>query len=78
MSAFLKNWLVKVFGGRCLSVRRSPIPPPLLQTARKNNQVLLHTSKGGGGEGEPEKRLVGQLFTKSVENTNITDCISSL
>jgi hypothetical protein len=32
----------------------------------------------GGGRVEPERRLVWQQFTKLGENTNMTDCISSL
>ena len=37
-------------------------------------------TQGGGGGVEPERRLEGQQFTKleKVENTNMTDCISSI
>jgi hypothetical protein len=32
----------------------------------------------GGGVGEVIEKVEGQQFTKGVENTNMTDCISSL
>jgi hypothetical protein len=37
-----------------------------------------HREWGGGERVEPERRLEGQQFTKVVENTNMTDCISGL
>ena len=40
--------------------------------------VLVHTGKGGGGGDEPVRRLRWRQFTRGVENTNKTDCISSL
>jgi hypothetical protein len=42
--------------------------------------VYLFTQERGEGweTVEPERRLDGQQFTKLVENTNMTDCISSL
>jgi hypothetical protein len=44
---------------------------------------LFTKGRGKGGEGEkgrvqPERRLEGQQYTKLVENTNMTDSISSL
>jgi hypothetical protein len=32
----------------------------------------------GGGEGEVREKVEGQQFTRGVENTYMTDCISSL
>jgi hypothetical protein len=32
----------------------------------------------GGGVGEVREKVEGQQFTRGVENTNMTDCISSL
>jgi hypothetical protein len=32
----------------------------------------------GGGVGEVTEKVEGQQFTRGVENTNMTDCISSL
>jgi hypothetical protein len=31
-----------------------------------------------GGVGEVREKVEGQQFTRGVENTNMTDCISSL
>ncbi len=41
-----------------------------------HTSVLMHTGKGGGGQ--PVRRLEGRQFITGVENTNMTDCISSL
>ncbi len=62
MSAFLKNWPVKVLGGRCLPFW-GPRSPPLSPVTRCMNTynilhtpVLMHTGRGGG-VGEPVRRL---------------------
>jgi hypothetical protein len=34
--------------------------------------------EGGGGVWEVREKVEGQQFTRGVENTNMTDCISSL
>jgi hypothetical protein len=34
--------------------------------------------EGGGGVGEVREKVEWQQFTRGVENTNMTDCISSL
>jgi hypothetical protein len=39
--------------------------------------ILIHTGKGGGGV-EPQRRGEGQSSQNWVENTNMTDCLSSL
>jgi hypothetical protein len=55
---------------------RTPYPPPLHTVCV--NTVHLFTLGGGGGELISEK-VEGQQLTKSwVENTNMTDCFSSL
>jgi hypothetical protein len=72
MSAFLKNWPVKVLGGRCLSYwgplpslplyicfPNNPIPsPPVTQCI---NTLLIHTGKGGGML--TSEKVNGALFT---------------
>ncbi len=47
--AFLKNWPVKVLGGRCLSVCGPRSPPPPLHIVWIHTPVLIHTGKGGKG-----------------------------
>ncbi len=45
--------------------------------------ILIHTLKGGGGRANKREgyrvitRDTGHYFTKPVENTNMTDCLSS-
>ncbi len=65
MSAFLKNLPVKLPGGRCYLSLATDTP------------VLIHTGRGGGGRGT-SVRLEGRNFARGVENTNMTDCFSSL
>jgi hypothetical protein len=38
----------------------------------------MFTSGRGGGVGEVREKVVGQQFTRWVENTNMTVCIFSL
>ncbi len=53
----------------------TPLPPPLYTVFV---HVLIHTEKGEGRYG-PERRLEGGNSSQSwVENTKMTDCISSL
>ncbi len=52
------------------------LPPFLLRTVWIHTAVLFHTGKGGVVE--PVRRLEGREFTRGVENTNMTDCITSL
>jgi hypothetical protein len=40
--------------------------------------LFTQRREGGGEGGEPVRRLEEQYFTREVENTNMTDCISSL
>ncbi len=78
---FLKIDQWRYLGGRCLSVwgPRSPRPIPVTQWMNTCTPVVIHTGKGGrGGGGEPVRRLEGRQFTRGVENTKMTDCISSL
>ncbi len=50
-------------------------PPPPSHTL----SVLLYVYFGkGGGVGEVREKVEGQQYTRGVENTNMTDCISSL
>jgi hypothetical protein len=63
--------------GVYLSEAQNPLSPP--HTLYTVNSKLIHTGKGRGGRVEPERRLDWDQLTKSwVENTNMTDCISSL
>ncbi len=59
MSSFLKNWPLKVLGGRCyLSEAQDPLPkppPPPLHTVWIHTPVLIHTRMGGGGRWTSEK-----------------------
>jgi hypothetical protein len=42
-------------------------------------QYIRYVYFGNGGEGgEVREKVEGQQFTKGGENTNMTDCISSL
>jgi hypothetical protein len=49
------------------------LPPP--HCLYKNTTFTLGR---GGGVGEVREKVEGQQFTRGVENTNMTDCISSL
>jgi hypothetical protein len=39
---------------------------------------MLYVYFGKGERGEVREKVEGQQFTRGVENTNMTDCISSL
>ncbi len=61
MSAFLKNWPVKVLGGRCLSVwgafpSYDPIPHP--PTHCKRVDKYTYSYREGGGEGQLTREKV--------------------
>ncbi len=53
-----------------------PLPQPHTAFLYIYNVRLLW--KGGGGVGEVREKVEGQQFTRGVENTNMTDCISCL
>ncbi len=54
MSSFLKNWPVKVLGGRFLSVR-DPLPPMTSYSPPPYTVYVTYTREGGGGELTREK-----------------------
>jgi hypothetical protein len=55
-----------------------PILPPLHTVYTCIQNTYSHREGVRGGESYPERRLEGQTLTKPVENTNMTDSISSL
>jgi hypothetical protein len=57
---------------------QNPILSNLLHTVYKYKAYLFTHERWGRGRVEPERRLEEQQFTKLLENTNMTDCISSL
>ncbi len=78
-------WPVKVLGGRCLSVwgplpsydGMTPYSPPYkLYTCVH----YTHAHREGGGERANQRECYwgNSSQSRSVENTNMTDCISSL
>ncbi len=76
MSAFLKNWPVKKLGGKCLSVW-GPGIPPVAHCMKIYAFTYSHKEGGMGGSWTSEK-VRGALVNKlGVENTNMTDCIST-
>jgi hypothetical protein len=70
MSSSKKNLPIKGLCGRCLSAYLPPSP----YTLNTCIQFTYSHIEGGGGESRGEK----QQFTKLVENTNMTDYVSSL
>ncbi len=79
MSAFLKSDQLRylVAGVYLSEAPRSPPPSPVTHCMNTYPCTYSHR-EGGGGLGEPVKRLEGRKFTRGVENTNMTDSISSL
>ncbi len=85
ISAFLKNWPVKVLGGRCLSVwgplpSYDPIlPPPLTHGIRVYRYIILiHTRKGGRANQRECYWTNSSQSRSKIPTSNMTDCISSL
>jgi hypothetical protein len=65
--------------GVYLSEAPDPLPPPCYTLYEYMYLCTYwHSEGGGGGLDEPVRRLEGRWFTRGVENTNMTDCISSL
>ncbi len=75
-----KIYLYRDFAaGVYLSEAQNPIPPPLHTVYVYSIQYTVYLfTQGRGGRVEQERRLVGQQFTKLLENTNMTDCTSRL
>jgi hypothetical protein len=59
-------------------VYKSTQHPPSPSPTATHCLYILYIGKGGGGLGEVREEVEGQQFTRGVENTNMTDCISSL
>jgi hypothetical protein len=76
-AVILKNLPVKRLCGSCFIVLgpefQSPPPPYTLYTCKQ----YAYSQRAGGGELAREK-VRGAIVHKPVENTNMTDCISSL
>jgi hypothetical protein len=53
-------------------------PPPQPHTVCMYCMFTGTLGKGGVGGGEVREKVDGQQFTRGVENTNTTDCLSSL
>jgi hypothetical protein len=69
-----KGTLLQVFN---LSEAQNPIPPPPLHTYTCIQYTYSHR-EGGGGEFNQKEGERGNSSKSWVENTNLTDCISSL
>ncbi len=68
MSAFLKNWPIKVLGSRCLSVwGPDPLPPPVTH-CMNTVHALIHTGKGGR---EVDEQREGWRGASSQEGSKI-------
>ncbi len=52
--------------------------PPFYTLYKFIDLYLFTQGREEGGGGEPVRRLEGQYFTRGVENTNMTDSISTL
>jgi hypothetical protein len=64
--------------GVYLSEAPDPPLPPIKHCVNTYPCTYSHREGGGMGVGEPVGRLEGRKFTRGVENTNMTDSISSL
>ncbi len=58
--------------------KTQPPPPPPTHTHTTTHCPYILYVYFWEGWGRSERRLEGQQFTRGVENTNMTDCISSL
>jgi hypothetical protein len=74
MSSSEKNYLNRNFAaGLYLPEAQNHISPSPYMCS-----ILIHTGKGGRGELNQRDRERGKSSNNRVENTNMTDCISSL
>jgi hypothetical protein len=77
MSAFLNQQSYLAAGVYLSETPDNPPPPPVPHCKKTyRTSVLIHIGKegkGGGGRGEPVRRLEGRQFTRGVANTNMTD-----
>ncbi len=78
---FLKIYLSKdpatgVYQSEAPSPPMTPSRPPVIHCMNTYIPLYLFTQGRGRGEGEPVRRLEGRQFTRGVENTNMTDCVS--
>jgi hypothetical protein len=48
-----------------------PDPPPITHSINTYPCTYSHREGGGGGVGEPERRLEGRQFTRGVKNTDL-------
>ncbi len=79
MSSTKKFDLYRDFAaGFYLYAVQNPTPPPPVTHCIRVYSILIHTGKRGRGELNQKKRLEGHNSQSWVENTNMTDCISSL
>jgi hypothetical protein len=61
------------------NITQHPSHPPQPHTVYYTVQYTVRLLWEGGGEvGEVRENERGQQFTRGAENTNMTDCISSL
>ncbi len=66
---------VKILQNMVYNTTQHPHPPP---TATHCLYIPYVYFGKGGGVGKVREKIEGQQFTRGVENTNMTDCISSL
>jgi hypothetical protein len=70
---------VKLLQNMVYNTTQHPLPPPP-HTPQPHTVFIYCTLlwEGVGGVGEAREKVERQQFIRGVENTNMTDCISSL